>query len=55
MVHGFTLNFGVNRCDVYLNEHSFNNPKFTCFIAKYTTAYIHTFFEIAAGQELQAL
>jgi len=40
MAHGFTPSFGVDSCDIYFDDHSFNNHKFTCLIAKYTTAHI---------------
>jgi hypothetical protein len=38
--------------EVYINEHGFNKPKFTCSVAKYNKAHIRMAFVSAAGQEL---
>jgi hypothetical protein len=55
MAHGFTPAFGVDLHNVYLNKHSFNNPKFNCFVAKYTTARIYINLAMAAGQVSQVV
>ena len=48
MLHGFTPSIRVVINEDYIYEHSFNKLKFTCFVAKYSTAHIHMTFRSAA-------